>query len=58
VEGIFAREGEAGFRIRERSAVAALDEVTPPAGGPLPHSALVESLHLVAGRSLIRATVG
>ena len=33
VEGIFAREGEAGFRIRERSAVAALDEVTPPAGG-------------------------
>lgn len=33
VEGIFAREGEAGFRIRERSAVAALDEVTPPAEG-------------------------
>jgi shikimate kinase/3-dehydroquinate synthase len=33
VEGIFAREGEAGFRIRERSAVAALDEVTPPPGG-------------------------
>ncbi|MFM8935008.1 MAG: bifunctional shikimate kinase/3-dehydroquinate synthase [Candidatus Limnocylindrus sp.] len=33
VEGIFAREGEAGFRIRERSAVAALGEVTPPAGG-------------------------
>jgi len=33
VEGIFAREGEAGFRIRERSAVTALDEVTPPAGG-------------------------
>lgn len=33
VEGIFAREGEAGFRNRERSAVAALDEVTPQAGG-------------------------
>ncbi|MFZ9961475.1 MAG: shikimate kinase, partial [Candidatus Limnocylindrus sp.] len=33
VEAIFAREGEAGFRIRERSAVAALDEVAPPTGG-------------------------
>lgn len=33
VEGIFAREGEEGFRIRERSAVAALDELPPPPGG-------------------------
>jgi len=33
VEAIFAREGEAGFRIRERSAVGALDEVAPPTGG-------------------------
>lgn len=34
VEGIFAREGEEGFRIRERSAVATLEEASPPAGGP------------------------
>ena len=32
VDEIFKREGEEGFRIRERSAVAALDEVAPPAG--------------------------
>ncbi len=33
VEGIFAREGEAGFRLRERAAVTALGDVAPPAGG-------------------------
>lgn len=32
VDEIFKREGEEGFRIRERSAVAALGEVAPPAG--------------------------
>lgn len=33
VEEIFKREGEEGFRIRERSAVTAIDEVAPPPGG-------------------------
>ena len=58
VDEIFKREGEEGFRIRERSAVAALDEVAPPAGDVAAELGIGRIISLGGGRSLTRATAG